>query len=113
MGFGNRGDSPLAAAGPMALPGRLPGFEIPMQRILPRVLSVGLAALFAVALWFRVSSLETLPAIDGDEGWYGVQACLMRLGKPFTTTTPTGNPLNPFHAGVEALLLLVFRPAFW
>ena len=31
----------------------------------------------------------------------------------FEFLTPTGNPLIPFHTGIEVLLLLVSRPAFW
>ena len=86
----------------------------PTPRDLPAIaLGVNLALLFGAALWLRLTSLEALPEPNGDEAWYGVQAEHLIHGKAFATRTPNGNPLNPFHVGTEALLLLAFRPSFW
>ncbi len=76
-------------------------------------LTLGLAGLFGVALWARVSSIETAPLPDGDEAWYGVQVEHLLQGKPFAVRTGNGNPLNPFHAGLQIPLLWAFPPAFW
>ncbi len=84
------------------------------RRDLPAVaLAANLALLFGVAVWLRTTSLESLPEPNGDESWYGVQAGRIIRGLPFAPRTPNGNPLNPFHVGTEALLLLAFRPSFW
>src|SRR5262249_23537105 len=48
-----------------------------------------------------------------DEAWYGVQAYHLVRGEPFEFRTITGNPLNPLHTGLEILLLLLFKPAYW
>jgi hypothetical protein len=77
---------------------------------------VGLAAivlLFAVAAWFRVAQLGTVPGINGDEAWYGVQAANLVGGRPVTWRTPTGLPVNPFFTGLEVPLLARSPAAFW
>lgn len=73
----------------------------------------GVMGLFAVAVWFRVSSLEALPEIDGDEAWYGVQARHFLLGRAWTIWTPHHNPISPFQTGGLLLLLPVFGPELW
>lgn len=86
----------------------------PTRRDLPAILlGLHLALLFGAALWLRLTSLEALPEPNGDESWYGVQASRIIRGQAFAVRTPNGNPLNPFHVGVEALLLLAVRPSFW
>jgi len=76
-------------------------------------LMLGIAGLFAVAFWARVSSIETAPLPDGDEAWYGVQVEHLLQGKPFAVRTGNGNPLNPFHSGLQVPLLWAFPPSFW
>jgi hypothetical protein len=77
------------------------------------LLAAAFAGLFAVGVWVRISSLETLPDPDGDEAWYGVQASRFLRGEPYTFWTPHHNPINPFHTGIVGLLLLVFPPELW
>jgi 4-amino-4-deoxy-L-arabinose transferase-like glycosyltransferase len=77
------------------------------------MLGLAIAGLFAVGIWTRISSLEGLPDLDGDEAWYGVQAAHFLRGQPYTFWTPHHNPINPFHTGIVGLLLLVFRPEMW
>jgi 4-amino-4-deoxy-L-arabinose transferase-like glycosyltransferase len=66
-----------------------------------------------VSMWFRVHALESLPGVNADEVWYGVQALKILEGSTFALRTPTGLPLNPFFTGSEIPLLLIFRPSFW
>ncbi len=84
-----------------------------MRRFVPFVTAMALAAIFAAALWLRVTSLESMPYPDGDEAWYGIQAEQFLAGRPVALLTPTGNPLNPFYAGLEVPLLKIFRPSLW
>lgn len=72
-----------------------------------------LALMFAAAFWLRAGSLECLPDLESDEAWYGTQAYHIAQGEPAYVQTPTGNPLNPFHTGIEILLLKVFKPDYW
>lgn len=105
-------------AAPAASPG-LPGYprkerRVGMERLRgggPRVLAtISLVALFGLALWFRVSSLEGMPEHIGDESFYGVQAERCLAGKPFALCTPNGN-WAPFHTLFQVPLLLAFRPS--
>ncbi len=70
-------------------------------------------ALAAVSLWFRVTGLNNLPGINGDEAWYGVQVLNMLAEKWFSLRTPSGLPLNPFFISLEAPFLCAFQPSFW
>jgi hypothetical protein len=76
------------------------------------LLVLNIVALVSVALAFRVIQLGQLPGVNGDEAWYGVQASRLLEGKPFARATGSGNPLNPFFTGMDAALLLFFRPTF-
>jgi hypothetical protein len=84
-----------------------------MQRIARYIALLTLAALFTLALWYRVTSLEAFPDPEGDECWFGTQFAHMARGESFETVTPLDNPLTPFQALIEIPLLLVFKPAFW
>jgi hypothetical protein len=66
-----------------------------------------------VAIAFRVWRLGTVPGINGDEAWYGVQMEQLAAGQRFEWKTPPGNLLNPFHSGVLLVLLRAFAPEFW
>jgi hypothetical protein len=71
------------------------------------------AALFALAFWFRASSLGAFPWHDADESYYGLQTTRMLQGKTFEVRTFNRNILNPYLVGLEAALHLVARPALW
>jgi hypothetical protein len=82
--------------------------------IAPRWLAGGsIVLLLAVSLWFRISSLEGLPDVDGDETWHAIPLMAMQRGDPATVVTMHGLPLSPFHAALEFPLLLAFGPALW
>lgn len=75
--------------------------------------SITAALVLAVALAFRLWRLDSLPGINGDEAWYGVQMLNLATGQPFEWKTPPGNILNPFYSGLVLLLQLPFAPHFW
>jgi hypothetical protein len=77
-----------------------------MLRMASITLKVALVLLFAGALWFRITSLEALPLLDGDEAWQAIQFSKMVRGEPFAAQTGTGIPLSPFHLVLEIPLLL-------
>ena len=47
---------------------------------LPSLSCLPFLVLFAVAAWFRISSLGAVPEFNGDEAYYGLQAARMALG---------------------------------
>lgn len=62
---------------------------------------------------FRLVALETVPGINGDEAWYGVQVGRMVSGQPFDWKTPSRLPLNPFYVALQAPCLALFGPQVW
>jgi 4-amino-4-deoxy-L-arabinose transferase-like glycosyltransferase len=84
-----------------------------MRRIPPISFAIVLAGLFALGLWFRVTSLGSMPDPDGDEAWYAVQVAHLLKGKPFEAFTPYANPLNPLFSGLHVPGLLAVKPRFW
>jgi hypothetical protein len=84
-----------------------------MQRIASITFGIVLAGLFALGIWFRITSLESMPFPDGDEAWYAVQVAHLLKGKAFEAFTPYANPLNPFFAGMHIPALLTTKPALW
>jgi hypothetical protein len=82
----------------------------------PQVRSITIATvvvLLTACVALRVWRLETLPGINGDEAWYGVQMLTLMDGQAFEWRTPPGNLLNPFFSGLLLLLQLPFAPHFW
>lgn len=77
-------------------------------RWLPAVNAVGL---LLAAVWFRCQSLGSLPGVNGDEAWYGVQALEILSRGQFHVQTPTGNPPNWLFLGPVTLLHVVFCPS--
>jgi hypothetical protein len=69
--------------------------------------------LLALAMWFRVTSLDAIQELSGDECWYAVQASHLVSGQAVTGRTISGSPLNPFFVGMQVPLLLAFRPSLW
>jgi hypothetical protein len=54
-------------------------------------------ALVAAAVLLRVWRLGSIPGLNGDEAWYGVQALHVISGESIAWLTPTENPINPFY----------------
>lgn len=73
---------------------------------------LGVWAVLAVAVFFRLYALGRLPGINGDEAWYGVQVQHFLEGATPQWRTPTGNLPGPLHLGVLLLLQKVFPPSF-
>jgi hypothetical protein len=82
------------------------------ERSWRRLFLVALVLLFAVATWFRVSSLGTAPEPHGDEAFYGVQVIHLLQGQKVTAHTSSGNPLDPFLFGMELPFLAAFEPTY-
>lgn len=70
-----------------------------------------LASLLVAAVGLRVWDLGSVPGLNGDEAWGGVQVERLLHGDTARWTTPTGNPLNPFFFGPELLLHTFFPPS--
>ncbi len=77
------------------------------------LLAAGFTLLFAVALWFRVSSLSAFPCHSGDEAYYGLQTARLLRGESFALRTPSQNLLNPYSIVLQSPFHLVARPSVW
>jgi hypothetical protein len=86
-----------------------------------RMTTAVIAALLGIAAWFRLAHLSSMPGIDGDEGWWGVQALGWLKGQPYLTRTTSGNtidmelliPVALVHElGAPSFFLLRSWPAF-
>jgi len=64
------------------------------DRGLQRITAALVAILLGTAVVFRLLHLGTMPGIDGDEGWWGVQATRWLHGQPFEARTTSGNPID-------------------
>ncbi|HEV3164970.1 MAG TPA: glycosyltransferase family 39 protein [Isosphaeraceae bacterium] len=84
-----------------------------MQAIVPVALRAGVGLLLAGAIWLRVTSLESVPELCGDEAWLGAQMARLLQGKPFEHQTFSGNPLNPFFSSMVLALVAIGRPSAW
>jgi hypothetical protein len=71
--------------------------------------NVGLLLLAAIAA--RCRQLDSLPGLNGDEAWYGVQAQELLAGRAPQWRTPTGNPINPMFFGPLVLVHLLAGPS--
>ena len=71
------------------------------------------AGMLIVSVWYRCRSLENIPGVNGDEGWYGLRAMEILHHQSFNVATPTGNVSNPMFMLPLVLLHLVFRPGIW
>jgi len=69
--------------------------------------------LLGVAVWFRLWKLDSVPGVNGDEAWYGVQAMTWLGGEPMAWRTPTGNPLNPFYFLPLTAVHALWGVGFW
>ncbi len=84
-----------------------------MRRSGPAVLTLGFGLIALVALWLRVTSLEAIPELNGDEAYEGLQVARLLRGEPFDWLTVNGNPLDPFFVALLAPLLWLFGPTTW
>lgn len=75
-------------------------------------LVVAVVCLVGLAVLFRVWQLSSLPGVNGDEAWSGVQAVRLARGEPVAWRTPSGNPVNVFFVLPLAALHTVFSPSF-
>ena len=72
-------------------------------------LNCGVVAVLACA--FRVWNIDSIPGINGDEAWYGIQAIQMLRGETSAWRTPMDNPLNPFYFVPQLLLHALWTPS--
>src|SRR5215510_11668002 len=76
-----------------------------------RVVTGLVAALLGTAIWFRLWRLSSVPGINGDEGWWGIQATAWLAGRPYVTHTTSGNPTDLFLLIPLALVHLIAAPS--
>ena len=69
------------------------------------------AALLAVAVGFRLWRLGSLPGVNGDEAWFGVQAMELIAGNEIDWQTPSGNLLPQLFFWPTVGLHLWFEPS--
>jgi hypothetical protein len=69
-------------------------------------------ALLGVAVWFRCWNLGSVPGVNGDEAWSGVQAERLLHDQCVPLRTPTGNPLNPFFLAPQVVVHTLTEPSF-
>ncbi len=82
------------------------------KRAMRMFLIANCLGILAVAIGFRAWRLGSLPGINGDEAWYGVQAESVLHGEPIAWRTPTGNFLNPFFLLPQLALHAIFPASF-
>jgi hypothetical protein len=82
------------------------------NRLTRLFLAANVAALLAMACWYRCRELGHIPGLNGDEAWYGVQALALVDRGEIAWRTPTNNLLNWFYFGPLAALHLAFEPSF-
>ena len=61
---------------------------------------INVAALLVVAVAFRLWRLGSLPGVNGDEAWFGVQAVDLISGRSVDWRTPSGNILPQFEGKI-------------
>jgi 4-amino-4-deoxy-L-arabinose transferase-like glycosyltransferase len=81
-----------------------------------RVWVVCVVLLITVAVGMRVWRLDSVPGLNGDEAWYGVQAlewldAVAGGEQSFAWRTPTGNVINPFFLAPQLLVHQIFEPS--
>ncbi|NIP86667.1 MAG: hypothetical protein GTO03_14330 [Planctomycetales bacterium] len=75
------------------------------------LLVANVAALLALAVFFRGWRLDHVPGVNGDEAWIGVQALRWLDGQSPSWRTPTGNPINVFHFLPQVCLHRLLPPS--
>ena len=74
------------------------------------LLAAALIPLFALAIWFRISSLN-MPAPNGDEAFYGVQVAKLLNGEAIASKTTSGNMINFLVIAAELPLYWMMGPS--
>jgi hypothetical protein len=78
---------------------------------------IGTLTVVGILIWaflLRVLDLNTVPGLNGDEAWYGVQLERFQAGLPVLFEAPSGRlSSNVFLALVLAPVQLVTGPAIW
>jgi len=90
------------------IPTRSRAPEIAWSRALA---TAAIVVILTTAVVFRIWRLGSVPGLNGDEAWSGVQALRFLHGEPIAWRTPTGNPINVFFFGPEVLLHAVAMPS--
>jgi hypothetical protein len=82
------------------------------MRMLARIwMPLAIVAAIAVGVFFRLADLNSVPGLNGDEAWSGVQAVRFLQGESIAWRTPTGNPINFFFLGPLVVLHTMFAPS--
>lgn len=81
------------------------------DRLVRTLLIANLVGLFAVGSWLRATSLN-LPAVGGDEAFFGVQAARIVQGRSIEWWTPSRRPVNLFVVGAELPLHAWLGPSW-
>jgi hypothetical protein len=84
---------------------------MPWKRLTRLIICVNVIAVFALGAWLRVTSLN-LPAVGGDEAFFGVQTARILHGKGPEWLTPSLRPINVFVIGSQAPLYALFGPSW-
>lgn len=66
--------------------------------------TVAIAAVLSAGVALRMTRLEQIPGLNGDEAWYGVWALDFLANREVPWRTPTGNPVNVLFLAPQALL---------
>lgn len=90
------------------IPTRSRAPEIAWSRALA---TAAIVVILTTAVVFRIWRLGSVPGLNGDEAWSGVQALRFLHGEPIAWRTPTGNPINVFFFGPQVLLHAIARPS--
>ncbi|HEY1553400.1 MAG TPA: hypothetical protein VGF94_01140 [Kofleriaceae bacterium] len=77
------------------------------------ITKVLVAALLATAVCFRLMHLSSIPGINGDEGWWGVQAQAWLHGQPYEARTTSGNAIDMAFLVPLGLVQLLGKPSFF
>ena len=82
------------------------------RRIAIALLLINVAALVVVAIMFRLWRLGSMPGVNADEAWFGVQALELLAGRSVQWRTPSGNLLPQLFFWPTVALHALFEPSF-
>lgn len=86
---------------------------MPATHVERRVVIAIVIAFIGTAVAFRFMHLGTIPGINGDEGWWGVQATRWLDDLPYEAKTTSGNPIDMAFLVPLGLLHGVAGPSFF
>lgn len=72
-----------------------------------------IVVLLGCAVCFRLMYLSSIPGINGDEGWWGVQATRWGAGVAYEAKTTSGNPVDKLFLVPLGVLHKVAPPSFF